>query len=142
MTRELYLLPDTQQRLFEGIDKHVTASEAIRRKLVELHDKLLGVQVTPHSPDVEAAYQLFEDARERRREAQDDWFNIWDCELWWEDQFFLKGVVEDDDYDWDRVNAAFRDSIDRIDWSDPKYSAQAWVAVLAYLLMDYRYLYL
>ena len=77
VTREFYLLPDTQRRLFEGIDKHVTASDAIRRKLVELHDKLLGVQVTPHSPDVEAAYQLFEDARERRREAQDGGFNIW-----------------------------------------------------------------
>ena len=150
VTREFYLLPDTQRRLFEGIDKHVTASDAIRRKLVELHDKLLGVQVTPHSPDVEAAYQLFEDVRERRREAQDGGFNIWDCELWWEDNFFFEGILDDilveyEDggyggygYDWDRVNA-FRDGID---WSDPRYTTQAWVVVLAYLLMDSRYLYL
>ena len=28
------------------------------------------------------------------------------------------------------------------DISDPHYTTQTWVVVLAYLLMDYRYLYL
>ena len=32
--------------------------------------------------------------------------------------------------------------MDGVDWSDPYHTAQAWVVVLAYLLMDYRYLYL
>ena len=41
---------------------------AIRNKLVELHDKLLGVQVTSDSPDVEAAYRLFVDVWQRKRE--------------------------------------------------------------------------
>ena len=40
--------------------------------------------------------------------------------------------------DWDRVN----DFMDGIDFSDPHQTAQAWVVVLAYVLMDYRYLYL
>ena len=149
--RELYLLPETQRRLFGGIDKHVTDSNAIRSKLVELHDKLLGVQVTPHSPDVEAAYRLFDDAREHRREARTDWFTIWNCESWWEDKFFFEGIMDDillwyeDDngwrwygYDQDRVDTF----LDSVDWSDPRYSAQAWVVVLAYLLTDSRYLYL
>ena len=38
---------------------------AIRDKLVELHEKLLGVEVTPHSPDVDAAFNLFVEVMER-----------------------------------------------------------------------------
>ena len=38
----------------------------IRNKLVELHDKLLGVQLAPDSPDVEAAYRLFIDVMDTR----------------------------------------------------------------------------
>ena len=48
--REFYLLPETERRLFTGIDKYVTGSGAIRSKLVELHDELLGVQVTRPIP--------------------------------------------------------------------------------------------
>ena len=125
-------------------------AQTIRRKLAELHEKLLGVRVTPRSPDVENAYRLFVDMWERRREAQDDWFERWNCE-WDEDHFFYEGILDDtlvervnDDgwrwheFDWDRVDAF----LDGIDFSDSNHSAQTWVVVLAYLLMDYRYLYL
>ena len=40
--------------------------------------------------------------------------------------------------DWDRV----RDFLDDIDFSDSRHTAQAWVAVLAAMMMDDRYLYL
>ena len=123
----------------------------IRNKLVELHDVLLGVQVTPHSPDVEAAYRLFVDEMNRAREAHDTWFNPWECGWAWDQSFFdgiLDGAVveyEDDEtgwrwynYDWNRLSDLF----DTRDWSDLHHTAQAWVVVLAYLLMDYRYLYL
>ena len=152
VARELYLLPDEERRLFAGIDQSVTSSHAVRNKLVELHDSLLGVQVTPYSPDVDAAYQLFVDARERARRMGDDWFNIWDCD-WQGDRLYLDGILDDavmwyehEDgneyyvYPWydDRVD----DFINSFDWSDPFYAAHAWVAVLTYFLMDYRYLYL
>ena len=42
------------------------------------------------------------------------------------------------DFDWDRVD----DFLDGIDFSDPGRAAQAWVIVLATMMMDYRYLYL
>ena len=42
----------------------------------------------------------------------------------------------DYDYDWDRVN----EFMDGIDWSDHHHTAQTWMVVLAYLMMDYRYL--
>ena len=121
---------------------------AIRDKLVELHEVMLGVQVTPHSPDVEAAYRLFVEVMERGRAAQDNWFEHWECDI--NDIFFFEGILDDTvvwhdnmygryyGIDWDRVNPF----LDGIDWSDPHHAAQAWVVVLAYLMTDYRYVYL
>ena len=121
----------------------------IRNKLVELHDALFGVQVTPHSPDVETAYRLFVEVMERGQAAQEEWFPpYWECPI--DDIFYFEGILDDTvvwhenmygEYygiDWDRV-VPFLDSID---WSDPHHAAQAWIVVLAYLMTDYRYLYL
>jgi hypothetical protein len=126
-----------------------SSADAIRRKLVELYDKLLGVEVTPDSPDVETAYRLFVDVRERKR-ASNDSFRYWRCSFS-HDHFYLDGILDDAviekvndrghryrGYDWDRVDALFQS----IDFSDPDYTAQAWVVVLAAMMMDYHYLYL
>ena len=124
-------------------------AEAVRDKLVELYDKLLGIEVTAHSPDVEAAFKLFVDITERRRNAGDDYFQHWNCHL---NDIRYYGVILEDivitklnengdvyyDYDWDRLDAY----LEGVDFSDPHNSANAWVVVLAYLMMDYRYLYL
>ena len=123
---------------------------AIRNKLVELHDKLLGVQVTPYSPDVEAAYRLFVDVLEHRREWGNRWSIDWDCH-WSTDLFYFDGILDDAvveyehesgrvyyDFDRDRVN----EFMGGIDFADPYYTARTWVVVLSYLMMDYRYLYL
>ena len=69
-------------------------AEAIRSKLVELYDKLLGVQVTPHSPDVETAYRIFVNAMERRREAGDRWFEWYECDATWDLSYF-EGILDD-----------------------------------------------
>ena len=150
--RELFLLSEGERRLFSGIDTDATPdsdSDAIRSKLVELHEELLGVQVTPHSTEVESAYQLFLDEIERRREAQDHWFEWWQCTF--NDLFYFEGILDGAVVayenetgwrwyviDWDRAGPF----MDGVDWSDPYHTAQAWVVVLAYLLGDYRYLYL
>ena len=104
----------------------------------------------PNSPDVEAAYRFFVDVMTRGREAQDTWFEWWRCE-WYDNHFLLEGILDgtvverENEHghryyrlDWDRVDAFMRD----IDFSDPHYTAQAWVVVLAAMMMDYRYLYL
>jgi hypothetical protein len=143
---------DELPRLLVTVESDADTSagaHAIRSMLVELYDNLLGVQVTPHSPDVETAYRLFVDAWERRRDDGDDWFRWWQCPI--DDLSYFEGILDDAvveredeygrrwyDWDWERVNT-FMDSID---WSDPHHTAQVWVVVLAYLLMDYRYLYL
>ena len=147
--RELYLVPESERKLFSGIDKYVTPRstrgvDAIRNKLVELHDKLLGVQVTPQSPDVEAAYRLFVDVSKLKRKPWEYNFRDSDCYWnWLEDLFFFEGILEAavvEEYDFDRPRV--ENFMDGIDWSDPHYAAQAWAVVLAYLLTDYRYLYL
>ena len=121
----------------------------IRNKLAELHDKLLGVQVASDSPDVESAYLFFIDVWERRTESENQRFEWWQCQ-WWQDIKFLEGVLDDavvekeneHGHRWygfdDRVDAF----LDGIDFSDPHFTAQAWVVVLTAMMMDYRYLYL
>ena len=128
-----------------------TGENAIRSKLVELYDSLLGVQVTLHSPDVEAAYRLFVEVMERGREAQDAWIDWWHCDGGFPMNYFdgiLDGVVaehEDEDSGWRHYGfdeESYDAFLNGVDWSDPHHAAQAWVVVLASLLMDYRYLYL
>ena len=123
---------------------------AVRNKLVELHDKLLGVQVPPDSPDVEAAYRLFVDVMTHGREASELRFNPYRCDFG-HDEFYLDGIddsvvvqMENEEghrwygFDWDRVD----DLMNITDFSDPHHAAQAWVVVLTAMMMDYRYLYL
>ncbi|MDE0364518.1 MAG: DUF1588 domain-containing protein [Gammaproteobacteria bacterium] len=149
--RDFYLAPDKDRRLFGEMDNNAAPkAEEIREKLVDLYDRLLGVEVTPYSPDVDTAFELFIDVTERKsKEGEDDWFNPWDCQFW-DDKHFFEGILDDVlkeyenewgpyyDFDRDRVDAY----INSIDYSDEHYSAHAWVVVLTYLLMDYRYLYL
>ena len=116
---------------------------AIREKLVELHDKLLGIQVTPHSPEVNATFKLFVDTMERRASEDKDYFSLRHCP-WWGDIRFFDGILDDIvvkkynewglyyDFDGSRTDAFFQN----IDFGDSHHAAQAWVAVLSYLLMD------
>ena len=133
----------------ESDSQDSAGANAIRGKLVELHEKLLGVRVTPHSPDVEAAFRLFVEVWERKRSQDTEAdFRSLQCD-WWRDIRFWNGILDDAlveyenedgggwyEYDWDRVN----EFMDGIDWSDHHYTAQTWMVVLAYLMMDYRYL--
>ena len=136
----------------ESDTKRSVGASLILNKIVELYDKLLGVQVAPNSPDVEAAYRLFVDVWNRKRDSEDtEPFSPWSrgCD-WQSDILFYEGildgaVVEYEDehglhfvFDWDRVEHF----LDGIDFSDPQHIAQTWVVVLAAMMTDDRYLYL
>ena len=128
-------------------------SRALKAKLVELYDKLHGIQVTTDSPEVLDAYELFVEVWERKRGGYDNHF-LWNDEdldiEWASDRHFFDGIAddlwqEDSDengfplgWDWDRIREFFH----TVDWSDPQAVARTWTVVLAYLMMDYRYLYL
>ena len=130
------------------------AANRIKSKMVELYDKLLGISVTTDSVEVQNAYELFVEVWDRKQGMYGTHF-LWNDEkisaAWTSDQHYLDGMVDDVfvyrddwewgagyDWDWDRINAYF----ENIDWSDPQAVARTWTVVLAYLMMDYRYLYL
>ena len=116
-----------------------SGAAAIREKLVELHEKLLGVEVSPHHPDIDAAFGLFVDVTER---GEGGTFNPWDCEFWADIQFF-DGILEDIVIENGRLNDDRVDAfIEGTDFSDIHSAARAWGVVLTYLLTDYRYLQL
>ena len=137
----------------ESEDPTPSAARAIRAKLMELYDKLHGIEVTADSPEVRDAYELFVEVWERKREEYGDHFRWNEENIWIEwptDHYFLDGIADDawreelDEYgnelgwDWDAIG----DFFDGVDWSDPQAVARTWTVVLAYLMMDYRYLYL
>ena len=128
-------------------------ARTIRNKLVELHETLLGVTVSLDSPDVDAAFRLFVEVWEQTRLIEDPWAENVICDI--DDQFFFEGIAEDAlvlhtphdgypyyDFDWERVDE-IRGEVDwwgRSGHLNPV--IRTWVVVLAYLLTDYRYLFL
>lgn len=128
-------------------------ANAIRAKLVELYDMLHGMEVTADSPEVSSAYELFVDVWERRRADSDSDGHFLRTGLesgWSGDQHYFDGIADqlwrqelDENgnelgWDWDAIAEYFRE----LDLSDPDSVAWTWTVVLAYLLMDYRYLYM
>ena len=118
-------------------------AEAIKSKLVELHEALFGVTVAADSPDVEASYQLFREVWERKRAKEGDHFDETECHI--SDALYFEGIA---DGTWEyskwgdsHINERGWDLFHRTDRSDPFHVARTWVVVLAYLLSDYRYLY-
>ena len=122
----------------------------VKEKIAELHEKLLG-EGASSSPNVEDTYGLFVKIWKNERSWQRSHFDM-RCD-WTSDQYYLNGLLNDawldpsgdEEWDWERhgydqerVNAFF----DTIEMTDPHYIARTWVAVLAYLLTDFRYLYL
>ena len=148
--RDFYLVPEAQRRLFAGIAPTEQGAAAVKAKLVELHDTLLGVRVEADSADVAAAYQLFVEVSERGKAAGITRFEWWRCNMG-HDDLYLDGILDGavvrreneggwtwDDLDWDRVDRFMNSR----DYPDPHHAAQAWVVVLTAMLMDHRYLYL
>ena len=137
----------------ESIDGNSNGSVAIRQKLVELHDKLLGVDLVTDSPEISRAYRLFLEVwqRQREREHHNDLFaDDVGCD-WANDQHYLDSFLDGYrvrskhenggwhyDWNWPRVNAFWAGR----DHSDPLGVAGTWNVVLMALLMDQRYLHL
>ena len=70
-------------------------ARAIRRKLVELHQKLLGVTVTVDSPEVEAAFRLFVEVWNRKSYATGHDWREDEIECHINDLAYFKGIADD-----------------------------------------------
>ena len=131
----------------ESTDGSSQGEIAIRRKIADLHQRLLGVTVDPHSPDVDEVFDLFVEVWNRRRTAEGPSFNSaqFHCSDGGDHLYFdglLDGVLRFQPGGASRVNydevRAFTSGVDH---DDPYHVVRTWVVALAYLLTDYRYLY-
>ena len=132
----------------ESDDGVSSGSTAIRSKLVELHEKLLGVEVEADSADIDEAFNLFFEVWARKRRTEGGHFHDSRFECYSHHDFtYYDGLVEDpfvynqwgdSELKWDLIDALY----EQTDMSDPTYAVRAWVVTLAYLMTDYRYLYL
>ena len=145
--------PATLSVTVESDAETSAGANRIRAKLAELIEKLHGIQVAADSPEVRDAYGLFLEVWELKRGTSGDHF-LWndgniDIE-WADDQHFFDGIADHlwrtelDEHgnalgwDWDGTHEFFLGT----DFSDSQGLARTWAVVLAYLMMDYRYLYL
>ena len=137
--REFYLLPDDERLLFSGMDPTVSpadedGAEAIRAKLVELYDKLLGVALRTSSAEISRAYAFFEDVWTGKRDSAG-----LGQSRFIEDSDDLACDLSTDEYYFETVP---QNALVDTDLADPQHVARTWVVMLAALLMDHRYLHL
>ena len=121
----------------------------MRRKLVELYDRLLGVTETVDSPEVEAAFRLFVDVWNQKLADAEHVHYLWrdeQCDVY-SDVLFLTEVAPELrtvsesgalELNWDAFVEMTRD---KRRFGDPQYIGRTWAVVLSYLMADYRYLY-
>ena len=163
--REFYLLEDDQRRLFAGIDETVSpeideGADAIKQKLADLHETFLGIQVGVESQDVRVAWELFQNVWKRHDHVATRRF-LFDRQCaWWADIRYFDGILdgaagvhtdtytdqngEEREYqsyrfDFELVHELLYEEVVPL---DPDGIAAAWVVVVAFLMSDYRYLYL
>lgn len=151
---------DEAPQLALSVESDVERSEGskvIRAKLAELYNKLHGLNLTADSAKVQSAYALFVNVWEMNLESDEAstdfrrWKGI-QCN-WYRDKYFLDGILEGSwifredwgdekgprhDWNWELIDEYF----ETVNFSDREGVARTWVAVMAYLLMDYSYLYL
>lgn len=116
--RDFTLAPD-ERRLFPHVELtdvpgQVDAEANIRANIQHLYDHLLGERVAVDAPEVDIAYGLF-------RDIQADGARGLDA----------------GEYDLELDAACRADGLRE----DPDYTARAWMAVLTYMLSDYRFLH-
>lgn len=103
------------------------AVQGIKQTIANLHFSVLGEQVSPDHPEVERTYQLFlETWREGQEKLASDELSTdlpSACRV--EREFFTDTPLPEEQ----RVIA------------DEKYTIRAWMAVMTYLISDYKFLY-
>jgi hypothetical protein len=107
----------------ESAGNEVPASVAsIKKNIVYLHHLFLGENLDENHPEVQRTYQLFLDTWRELNTAAKPEIPYW-CQGRWD-------RVTDQELPMDQV-------IDK----DPEYTIRSWQAVMAYLMMDYKFIY-
>ncbi len=109
--------PPDERRLFPEIEPDVVPGDAksdarIRRAMVHLHDRVLGVRRAVDDPEIERTFRLFAGIVADAREAGVEPIGSYSCER-----------------------------IDEKRLPDPDYTLRAWRGVVSYLLRQHDFLY-
>jgi len=155
-----FALNDGERMLFNGISDSVTplsasGEQAIRTKLVELHDTLFGIQYAIDSADITDAYNLFvdswNDVRSLPNAAQySSLSQSFDLRCNWQrdieigiglpisspqtEYFFFQDFPT-------RIISTEANAFLFNAGDDPNFTKRAWVTVMFYMLSHYDYLY-
>lgn len=150
-----FILPDSRRKLFGGITPEATpenGENAIRQKLAELHEIMLGGTYAADDPAIDETYGLFVDSWNERRNSgiEPSLFNSVDYCPWGLDFTFGEGLDFEGGYVTLQIQTDGKPVLqyneDFLPYlvekaRDPLYTKQAWRTVLAYLLSHYDYLY-
>jgi hypothetical protein len=130
--------PENERLLFPYVTpEHVPEAEtgdaipgsidAIEKNVAYLHERILGESLPEGDPELERTYQLFYDTwKEGKQKLADGSIDSW---MTWSCQGRVNAATGEDLPDSERIS------------EDPDYVIRSWMAVLSYLLSDYRFLY-
>jgi hypothetical protein len=104
------------------------ANDAIRANIIHLHEQLLGETLAANDPEIERTYQLFMDVWEDGQAGLADELEPYPTAL--------PGPCRATE---DPITGPIPEGSQVVE--DPDYTARAWIAVLTYVLGDFRYLY-
>lgn len=95
----------------------------IKQNIVKLHDLVLGEKLDVNDPEIERTYQVFYGTWKELNDTKAKPNLYWECQ----------GRI-------DPNTGKDIDDSKKID-DDPNYTIRAWQAVIAYLILDYKFLY-
>jgi hypothetical protein len=122
-TAQDFTKPAEDRTLFPAVEvEHLPGldDEAIRANIVYLHDRLLLERLDANDPEVERTYQLFVSVLEDGQSGLD--------EGWYDSTLLSNCQASNAELDVQIVE-------------DPDYTVRAWMAVVAAMLGDFRFLY-
>ena len=130
----------------ESNAKNSAGSRVIRAKLAELHHKMLGVELSTNSPEIDATYGFFVDVWNREKDSRTQRLDHAIPCRWEADRHFLDGLTDkhlvdngyETDTDW---NVAYG-YLDERDPLDVRGVGKTWTVIISAMLMDPRYLHL
>ena len=132
-----FTVPKEQRRFFPMVDLvevpesagHTVegAVASIRNNIVHLHELVLGEKLTPNDPEVERTYQVFYGTWKELNDAGAKPDLVYSCQ----------GLLDPNSTTKDGYKLGDAQALTK----DPNYTVRAWMAVMTYLMLDYKFLY-
>ncbi len=139
--------PAGSRTLLKGVEREMTpdTSEAqVRAAIVSMYERATGVTYATNDPEVDTAFGIFRESYKELSTAADAWYLPWECLGIWDrkdSQVHSCGTMGLPDYvpECYSYDKELPDG-QKIDHDD-KYTIGPWMAVVAYIFSDVRFIY-